>query len=431
MAREMKDSGIEWIGEIPLKYIASCNDEILSEDTNPDTQFEYIEIGDVSYEQGISGSKLLSFKDAPSRARRIVKKDDIIVSTVRTYLKAVASIPKKYEGQIVSTGFAVIRPKNIDSRFLLYCLLSDNFVSEIESRSTGVSYPAINSSDVMRIKIKVPTNTWQTLIASFLDSKCAEIDKAVEATKASIEEYKKLRQAIITEAVTKGLDPTVEMKDSGCEELGKIPKTYEILSLSKKVSLYGRIGFRGYTTSDLVEEGEGAITLSPGNILDNGKLVFDHCSYLSWYKYDESPEIKVKNGDILLVKTGSSYGKSGIVEELPLETTVNPQLIVIKDFNCINKWLFYFMQTAYFKSCCESIVGGGTIPTMSQQKIAKTKIAVPYRMEQMQITKYLDSKCSEIDSLIKSKEKLIEELTAYRKSLIYEYVTGKKEVPAV
>ena len=201
-----------WIGAtpetwkmIPLKYLASYNDEVLSENTDDEFEFDYIEIGSVQYGRGIIYTEHMKFKNAPSRARRIVRKDDIIVSTVRTYLKAVATIPACNNSLIASTGFIVIRPHKVLPRFMNYALLSESFISLVESHSTGISYPAINSVDVVKFKIPVPCRSEQERIAAFLNAECAEIDAVLGKTRASIEEYKKLKQAVITQAVTKGI----------------------------------------------------------------------------------------------------------------------------------------------------------------------------------------------------------------------------------
>ena len=134
-----------------------------------------------------------------------------------------------------------------------------------------------------------------------------------------------------------------KMKKSGLEWIGDIPGNSEITRLKYIGDVFGRIGFRGYTQADLVPEGEGPITLSPSNINEFG-MDYSKCTYLSWDKYDESPEIQIKNGDVLMVKTGSSYGKSAIVEELPMEATINPQFVVIKNIRCNPKYLYYYMQ---------------------------------------------------------------------------------------
>ena len=121
-----------------------------------------------------------------------------------------------------------------------------------------------------------------------------------------------------------------EMKDSGIEWIGEIPKEWTVSRIKYIADIFGRIGFRGYTKEDFVDEGEGAISLSPSNI--NGMdMSYEKCSYISWKKYYESPEIMVKEGDVIFVKTGSSFGKSSFISKLPMESTINPQLIVFKN----------------------------------------------------------------------------------------------------
>ena len=233
MARAMKDSGVEWIGEIPegweskrLKYIVSYNDESLGEDTDPDYEFDYIDIGSVGYGKGITQYQHMRFADSPSRARRVVRDKDVILSTVRTYLKAVATIDDRDNPQIASTGFIVLRAKKgqITPDYLHYSVLSNAFVSLVEAKSTGISYPAINASDVVEIKIPVPPIIEQRHIADYLNSECARIDAVIEQTRASIEEYKKLKQSLITQAVTKGIRPGLVL----CQELAqnKMRKTH-------------------------------------------------------------------------------------------------------------------------------------------------------------------------------------------------------------
>ena len=206
---EMKDSGVEWIGSIPkawqyvpLKYLASCNDEVLTEATPEDYTFDYIDIGSVHTGNGIGMCERMQFKDAPSRARRIVRDGDIIVSTVRTYLKAIAQVGNYDVPHIASTGFAVIRTKNANAFFLKYALLSDNFVSQVEADSVGISYPAINATQIMAFKIPVPSIAEQTDIALYLDDKCAAIDGVIAEKEALIGELESYKKSLIFETVT-------------------------------------------------------------------------------------------------------------------------------------------------------------------------------------------------------------------------------------
>jgi len=161
-----------------LKYLASYNDEILTEATDPAYEFRYVEISDVSLAAGISGTTLMSFADAPSRARRVVQKGDILVSTVRTYLKAITSVLEDANDLVASTGFCVIRSRgDVDPGYLGWVIKSDIFVDEVVSQSVGVSYPAINAATLMDIKIPVPGLADQLKIRDFLDERIERIDK--------------------------------------------------------------------------------------------------------------------------------------------------------------------------------------------------------------------------------------------------------------
>lgn len=184
--------------------------------------------------------------------------------------------------------------------------------------------------------------------------------------------------------------------------------------------MFGRIGFRGYTADDLVEAGAGAITLSPTNIID-GELDFTNCSYLSWEKYYESPEIMVKAGDVVLVKT-ASVGKCALVRSLPKETTVNPQFLVFKNIEANSAFFTYVLQD-YVQCFLDSEKNGSTIPTISQQTIGNFKIMLPPRSEQDAIVRYLDAATSKIDKAIAMQQKMIDLLNERKKIIIQNAVT--------
>ena len=212
------------------------------------------------------------------------------------------------------------------------------------------------------------------------------------------------------------------MKNNGLERVKETLDNRIITKLKYVSSINGRIGFRGYTQNDLVDEGDGAITISPSNI-KGMNTDFSKCTYVSWYKYNESPEIKVCKGDIILVKTGSSYGKSALIQNLPQPATINPQLVVLKDIKINKKILFYFLQTDFVKRQMDLAVIGGAIPTMTQVKIGNTILILPPISEQKVIAEFLDKKCGEVDALIADIQQEIETLEQYKRSVITEAVT--------
>lgn len=207
-----------------LKYAATLNDEALPESTNADFELAYIDIGNVDSQGRIHDVVNHRFEEAPSRARRIVRDGDVIVSTVRTYLQAIAPIENPPGNLIVSTGFAVVRPRNIlDQRFCKYALRANQFLWEVESRSTGVSYPAISASALGDIKIDLPTLTAQRIIADYLDCETFYIDGLIAEKERMLSLLEEKRAALISRVITQGLEPRVPRRVSGQEWLGEIP----------------------------------------------------------------------------------------------------------------------------------------------------------------------------------------------------------------
>ena len=209
----------------------------------------------------------------------------------------------------------------------------------------------------------------------------------------------------------------------------EVPKGWEWCRLRDLCTVFGRIGFRGYTRNDIVEKGFGAITLSPSNMQDNGNMNYSVVSYISWKKYEESPEIKVKANDVLIVKTGSSYGKTCIIRDLPEMATINPQIAVLKYSFVNNQWLTYFLNAPFAQEQFRKYVIGTSIPTFSQEKLSSTLLPLPPKNEQEHLTK----KLSLLDKWIGGYnviQQLIDRLNAdiydkLKKSILQEAIQGK------
>ena len=207
----LKDSGIEWIGEIPehwevkrLKNVCSTNNASLSDKTSKEFEFDYVDIGSVSFELGIHKTERYTFQNAPSRARKIARLGDIIVSTVRTYLRAIDIInSEEKEKYIYSTGFAILSPlKNILSEFMIYICRSEYFTNLVSIYSTGINYPSINDTALKMINIVIPPIHEQQSIADYLDQKCSEIDELISIKQQKIEKLKDYKKSLIFECVT-------------------------------------------------------------------------------------------------------------------------------------------------------------------------------------------------------------------------------------
>lgn len=231
-----KPSGVDWLGPIPthwevkrLKYVAKLNPDVLAEETDPDCVLSYVDITNVDSRGVIISPQDLRFQDAPSRARRKVQHGDTILSTVRTYLKAIAYVEHPPDNLIVSTGFAVLRPgPEWRARFLYRLVQSHEFVETVVAHSEGVGYPAINPGELASLRVWLPPSLEQQAIAAFLDRETAKIDALVAKKERLIELLQEKRTALIARAATKGLDPSVRMRNSGVEWLGEIPAYWEV-----------------------------------------------------------------------------------------------------------------------------------------------------------------------------------------------------------
>ena len=425
--RKMKPSGVEWIGDIPqewdiykLKYLVTYNDEVLDEKTDSDFEFDYIDISSVEYQKGIVSLQRMRFSDAPSRARRIVREKDLIISTVRTYLKAVASIGFLTFPQIASTGFIVLRARNNKalSKFLHYAVLANSFISMVEAHSVGVSYPAINASDVVKIPISIPTLYEQKVIAEFLDRKCAEIDSIIAKTKATVEEYKALKQAVITQAVTKGIRPDRPMKDSGIEWIGEIPQEWEVRRIKTLFSLRDERNDKPLSDVNLISLYTDLGVVQRNDVeCPTGNKASNADGYKLVYKND----IVV---NIILCWMGA-IGRSDY------NGVTSPAYDIYTPSAVANPYYYhYYFRTKGFSGDCYKC--GKGIMAMRwrtySDEFRDIRVVYPPVQEQQEIADYLDRKCAEIDRLIAAKEQLLTELESYKKSVIYEYVTGKKEV---
>ena len=426
-----KDSGVKWIGEIPghwgmykLKYLFKLNkNKNIGNKCNTILSLSYGKIKiKKDLNEGLTPESYESYQ-LLSTGDIVIRSTDLQNdhTSLRTGLV-------KIEGAITS---AYIGLKNLDmslcdSRFYHYFLHDWDITKAIYNQGKGLRQ-SLNWDDIKNMLIPVLDISEQTAIANYLDSTTAKIDEAIVQQQKMIDLLNERKQIIINNAVTKGLNPDAPMKDSGVDWIGEIPEHWELKKLKHVCQAFGRIGFRGYSITDLVDEGEGCITLSPSNMRD-GKMQYEKCTYLSWEKYEESPEIKVFNGDILFVKTGSTYGKSSIVEDLPLEATINPQLLVFKNFTCNNLFLANVLQSTAIKTQVEISVIGGTIPTISQHKILNYVFPFPTEDEQYAIVEYVESKSAPINSAIKAAEKQISLLQERKQIIINDVVTGKVKV---
>jgi Restriction endonuclease S subunits len=423
-----KPSGVEWIGDIPehwevkkLKFTSEINSSTLPEKFKRDFEIKYIDISSVNSNGEITQTTDHWFSEAPSRARRIVQVGDTIISTVRTYLKAIAFIESEFENLICSTGFAVVRPNDCYfDKFLFYLCYSDFFIQRVVSLSKGVSYPAIDSEDIKNIFVWIPPLEEQTAIADYLDEKTAEIDELIAKKERLIELLKEERTAIINQAVTRGINPNVKLKPSGIDWLGDIPEHWEVKKLKFIADIFG-----GSTPSTSNEEfWDGEITwITPADVSKvKGNYIFDSQRKITKEGLKSCATKLLDEGTIILT-TRAPIGNL-VLAGVKFSTNQGCKSLVIKS-GIPN---FYFYQIGQLKEVLQAFGTGTTFKELSTDSLKNFLLNVPPIEEQKEIVEFIESKTNEIDSTIAKIEKEIELVKEYRTALISEVVTGKIKV---
>lgn len=429
-----KSSGVEWLGEVPegwgvapLKTVASHNDDTIDENTDPDTEILYVDISGVDSLDGIKTKEPMLFGAAPSRARRCVKHGDTIVSTVRTYLRAIAPVRNPENNLVVSTGFAVVRPRAVLLPDYLGNILSAGyFIEQVIARSTGVGYPAINASDLVRIPVAVPPLPEQTAIAEFLDRETGKIDGLVAEQRRLMELLKEKRQAVISHAVTKGLNPHAPMKPSGIEWLGDVPQHWEVTRLGFLCSKIGSGktplgGGEAYLT-------EGVLFIRSQNVYDEGLYLTD-VVYVSEATDSEQSWSRVLAGDILLNITGASLGRTCLVPDNFGPANVNQHVCILRlASQASRQFVSMVLKSSGMKAQFNVAQNGAAREGLNFAQISKLALAVPPAAEQAEILKVLNTELAKFDTLTAEAQRAIDLLQERRTALISAAVTGQIDV---
>jgi type I restriction enzyme S subunit len=334
-----------------------------------------------------------------------LKEGDLVFSRVGSVDRC-GYIAKEEEGWLFSGRLLRVRPiEDISSKYLTYHLNSKPARDRVLSVAVGLAMPSINTKILEGVSVALPpTIAEQERIAGALSS----IDTLIGALTEQIEKKRHIKQGAMQQLLT------------GKKRLAGFTGEWKSVKLRELCQLFGRIGFRGYTKNDLVEKGMGAITFSPSDI-HNQKIDYSNCDYISFHKYEESPEIKVFNGDIIFGKT-ASIGKCAIIDKLEEKATINPQFVVLKKFKCNNYFLYYKLIDKPFQTQVLAICGGSTIPTMSQEKLKEQELWFPPTIaEQSAIAAVLSNMDTEIAALEQKRDKYI----AIKSGMMQNLLTGK------
>lgn len=370
-----------------LKYASTINDEALSESTDSGFELAYIDIGNVDAQGLIHDVVKYRFEDAPSRARRIVRDGDVIISTVRTYLQAIAPVVNPPENLIVSTGFAVVRPSNLlDRRFCKYALRENRFLWEVESRSTGVSYPAINASDMGDIKVSLPEIGAQRTIANFLDRETARIDELIAEKERMLALLEEKRATLISRVVTRGLDPSVSLKHSGLEWLGKIPAHWEIQPI-KYLAIVGNGSTPSVENADYWDD-EGYPWLNSSVV--NESPVINASRFVTENALRECHLPKIQPPAVLVGITGQGKTR-GMAAVLGIAATINQHIAFIKPYSkkLDVDYLCHLLGHAYAFLRSDSDGAGSTKGAITCEQLATLKIPIPPGDEQIKISRHI------------------------------------------
>lgn len=442
--REMKDSGIEWIGKIPTGWDVTLFKKILIRNdgglwgNDPNGKDDILVLR--STEQTIDGKWDILFP---------AYRDLSNVSNIQEYLiKCGDLLITKSSGSDFHIGKTTIADEYIESlrcsfsnfiqrlrvcskmnpRYYWYILNSSiargQFVY-LQNSTSGIGN--INSKNINEIKVPIPPFDTQCTIVNHLDRKCSQIDAIIAKQQDVIEKLKEYKLSVITEAVTKGLNPDVPMKDSGIEWIGKIPEHWNIIKLARIINSTQN----GLTRRNL-DKSDGQIVLKLKNISANGEISYEYQNRIELTE-KELNTYSLSDGDFLFVRVNGSkslVGKCAVFHSIGETVAYNDHIIRVKISNyCIERFLLYYLLSSSGKTEIDlhTSTAAGQY-TISGEGLRDVYLTLPLKDEQKQIVNYLDNKCEQIDFTITKKQKLIEKLTDYKKSLVYEVVTGKKEV---
>ena len=407
-----------------LKDVARVNANALPAGTDADYEFDYLEISNVNYNGVVSTDAIehLRFEDAPSRARRRVASGSTVISSVRPNLQAVAFFASAPKHLICSTGFNVVEPQSnkLAPQFTYYHLLSENARQYFEAAATGVGYPAIGDKDFNAFTVTLPPLPEQQRIATYLAASCAAIDAAVSAKRRQLDTLEALRMSIIQRAVTQGINPKVKLKSSGLDWVSEVPEHWKVQQIKRKCSLVrGQFTHRPRNDPALYDGPYPFV--QTGDITAADKYIRTYSQTLNELGLSASKQFP--RGTLVM----SIAANIGDVAILDFEACFPDSMIgMIPGHQAHLDFLYYLMRAMrpiMLRSAVQS-----TQLNLNYVRIGTNFAPFPPLEEQRVIAKYLDAKEAESSRIRATITAQIDTLTAYRKSLIHECVTGQRRV---
>lgn len=425
----MKNSGIEWIGEIPdcwelqplrghLIEIKESNDPIQTTQVLSLTN----KLGVIPYEEkGEQGNK----SKENYNEYKLAYPNTIVANSMNILIGSVGIC--NYFG-CVSPVYYVFKPKDEQElKFLDYIFQSQPFQKELRKYAKGILEIRlrVSANDILRRQVAFPSSQQQKKIVDFLEAKLNQVDELIANQQGQIEKLKEYKQSVITEAVTKGLDKSAPLKDSGIEWIGEIPASWRYL---KSAYVYNKIGDIDHCMPASVNDGYPYVMTGDLHGFAS-EINFEACKKVSKIDYEQlSRKISPNRGDIIFAR----YATIGTVcyVDIDKDFLASYSCVTIKPkTDRVNgKYLWRYYQSLVFLEEVKKLVNSNTQANVGIDSLYRANLVIPPLPEQQQIVDYLDEKCGKIDRIIAIKQEKIEKLQEYKKSLIYEYVTGKKEV---
>ena len=426
--RAMKDSGIAWIGEIPEEWelvktrrFFSNHKQVVGEKVD---KYERLAL---TMNGVIKRSKDDSDGLQPERFEtyQILHKNELIFKLIDLENIKTSRVGLSPYTGLVSPAYIVLSSRFEDNRFFYYWFMFMYYNQVFNHLGGNGVRSALNAKDVLMLPVPNIQFPEQRRIADYLDRKCSQIDAIIARQQEVIEKLKAYKLSVITEAVTKGLTPHAPMKDSGVEWIGEIPEQWENRKMISILSM--RVVDGPHESPELYDEG---IPYISATAVENGKINFDLMRGYISEEYCNICDLRYKPQlhDILVIKLGASTGQVAIVETTDRFNIWVPLAAVRCNEKADPYFVYYAFQSDYFLKQMEMSWTYGTQQTLGVKSIERLRIMLPTLEEQKEIVCYLKSKCDSIDAAVKNKEILIDKLADYKKSLIYEVVTGKKEV---
>ena len=425
----MKDSGIEWIGEIPEgwetinpKALFTQRKDRASKGERQLTSSQQYGILYQDEYMELTGSKVVTVEKDFDILKHVEAGDFVI--SMRSFQ---GGLEYSTKSGAISSAYVMLVPnlELVYPRFYRWLLKSSVYIDALQRTTNMVrDGQAMRYSNFAQVRLFTLPLDEQKSRADFLDVKCSSIDKILSKTRASIEEYKKLKQAVITQAVTKGVRGEREMKDSGVEWIWEIPKEWVIQKI-KSISSRINVGVV-IRPSEYFDE-NGTVPFLRGINVKEYLISSDNMVYINESSNRILSKSQVHTHDILIVRDGS-IGTSCVVPAEYDGANVVSMVIATPSISCDSRFVCYSLNSDVGKTQFTLTKIGSALTHTSVSAVSDIIIAVPSCAEQKEIADYLDAKCAEIDKLIAKKEQLVKELESYKKSLIYEVVTGKREV---